>query len=284
MMLAQALVLGTGDADHAALATACHSGVGLCTIVGIDGSFSRRIGAQMAILPDGSTVGSMADGCLEAQLAADMAQCDRPRVIRYGRGSGRIDFRLPCGGGLDILLDPEPDRLSARRVLDRLSRRLPAELTYASGRLRLRRAYIPALRIVAMGEGPELAAFASLCAALQIELCALDKTQLALGRAPDSVRYDPFTACLLLFHDHEWELPLLRQALSQGAFYVGAQGGERARINRTLALASVGESEEDIARIASPVGTVANCKTPQSLALSALAEIVGKYERLRDRA
>lgn len=43
-----------GD-DHAALAAARETGVGLCTIVRIDGSFSRRLGAQLAVLPDGRT-------------------------------------------------------------------------------------------------------------------------------------------------------------------------------------------------------------------------------------
>ncbi len=283
-MLADAPVVEASDEDHAALAASCQPGVGLCTIVGIDGSFSRRLGAQMAVMPNGATVGSMADTCLEAQLAADMADSDAPRVIRYGSGSDTIDFRLPCGGGLDILLDPEPDRASAKQTLDRLRRRLPAEQAYTADGFDLKRAYLPALHIVVMGEGPELTELAKLCAALEIDACVLDKADLALGREADAVRYDPFTACLLLFHDHEWELPLLRQALSQDAFYVGAQGGERARINRSLALSAEGESEEKIARIVSPVGAVTQCKTPRSLALSALAEIVGKYERLRDLA
>ena len=283
-MLASPTLARTQDDDHAALAASCAPGVGLCTIVGIDGSFSRRLGAQLAVMPDGSTVGSMADTCLETQLAADMAESHRPRVLRYGRGSDKIDFRLPCGGGLDILLEPEPDREEARLTLQRLDQRRAADQVYSAGDLRFRRTYLPSLRITVLGEGPELEAFATLCAALNIEASVLDKSRLALGREPDGVNYDPFTACLLLFHDHEWELPLLRQALTQGAFYVGAQGGERARIDRALALTAHGVREEEIARIVSPVGVIAQCKTPQSLALSALAEIVGKYERLRDRA
>ena len=40
--------------DHAALRAAAAGGAGLCTVVGIDGSFSRRLGAQLAVHPDGS--------------------------------------------------------------------------------------------------------------------------------------------------------------------------------------------------------------------------------------
>tara|TARA_B100000678_G_scaffold290951_1_gene305539 strand:+ start:994 stop:1845 length:852 start_codon:yes stop_codon:yes gene_type:complete len=270
--------------DHAALAAACDEGVGLCTIVGIEGSFSRRLGAQLAILPDGSTIGSLADGCLEAQLAADIRRIERPEIIRYGRGSGTIDFRLPCGGGLDILLDPEPKRAACRRATDRLAERQPAQLVLPGVSPLARRSYIPALAIAAFGEGPELEAFAALASAMGIAVRCEDKGGLALGQRATNCRFDRWTAALLLFHDHEWELALLEQALESDAFYIGAQGGENARIARALALAGRGVAEESIARVRSPVGLIASCKTPETLALSALAEIVAQYERLLDSA
>ena len=58
--------------DRAALRAARQDGVGLCTIVGIEGSFSRRLGAQLAVHPDGAITGSLADGCLEQQLASEI--------------------------------------------------------------------------------------------------------------------------------------------------------------------------------------------------------------------
>ena len=272
------------DEDHLALAAACEPGVGLCTIVGIKGSFSRRLGAQLAVLPDGSTVGDLADSCLESQLAADVARCAKPRVVRYGRGSSKIDFRLPCGGGLDILLDPAPDRKACRTALEALQARRPARLTLG-GETRLEsRAYLPALKLVVLGEGPELEAVASLCSAMKVEVERFSKDDLVLGQAARKVRYDPWTACLLLFHDHEWELALLEQALASDAFYIGAQGGEKARADRTLALAARGVPEERIARLTSPIGLMPACKSPRSLALSALSQIVGRYEQMRGAA
>ena len=270
--------------DHAALAAAARAGVGLCTIVGIEGGFSRRLGAQLAVLPDGSTIGSLADGCLEAQLAADIGQLEEPRVIRYGRGSGKVDFRLPCGGGLDILLDPQPDRAACCRASDMLAERQPArlELPYISP-LSERR-YLPALTIAAFGEGPELDAFVALAATMGITVQKHDKSTLSLGQRARDLRLDRWTAALMLFHDHEWELPLIEQALESEAFYIGAQGGENARIERALSLAARGVAEEQIARIRSPIGLIPSCKTPATLALSALAEIVAQYERLLDAA
>ena len=283
-MLADTTIEEVRDEDHLALAAACEPGVGLCTIVGIEGSFSRRLGAQLAVLPDGSTVGDLADSCLESQLAADVGQCSEPRVVRYGRGSSIIDFRLPCGGGLDILLDPSPDRKACRTALEALQARRPARLALG-GETRLgRRKYLPALKLVVLGEGPELEAVASLCSAMKVEVETFSKDDLVLGRAARNVRYDPWTACLLLFHDHEWELALLEQALASDAFYIGAQGGEKARSDRTMALAARGVPEERIARLTSPIGIMPACKSPRSLALSALSEIVGRYEQMRGAA
>ena len=66
--------------DRSALRAACEAGVGLCTIVGIEGSFSRRVGAQLAVGPDGAITGSLADGCLEKQLASEIAAATEPVV------------------------------------------------------------------------------------------------------------------------------------------------------------------------------------------------------------
>lgn len=264
--------------DHSALAAACDAGVGLCTIVGIEGSFSRKRGAQLAVLPDGSTVGSLSDNCLEAQLVSDLLHSGEPRVLRYGRGSSKVDFRLPCGGGLDIHLDPHPDKAVLRRIVARLRKRQPSSLSIEFGGGEFVRHYKPNLRLMALGEGPELAAISNLAREMRIDCLIQDRSRLSLGRSSPEVNYDPWTACLLLFHDHEWELPLIEQALATDAFYIGAQGGERARTDRLLALTSLGISEEDISRITSPVGVIPSCKTPGTLALSAIAEIVQRYD------
>ena len=124
-------------------------------------------------------------------------------------------------------------------------------------------------------------AFESLGEAAGVSMESHSVTTMSLGSPPAIGSLDAWTAVLLLFHDHEWEQAILADVVKSRAFYIGAQGGENARIKRVMALASMGVSETDIARIHSPVGLIPGCKSPSTLALSAFAEIVGLYERLR---
>ncbi|GMN13716.1 XdhC family protein [Altererythrobacter sp. MTPC7] len=271
------------DSDHAALAAACEEGVALCTVAGIDGSFSRRAGAQLAVYPDGRTAGSLADRCLDRQLAADILELREPVLRRYGRGSDFIDFRLPCGGGLDIVLDPSPDRGACRRSMRDLEERRSATLPLPQVSPLSERRYLPGLAIRAFGEGAELEMLARLSDAMSIGIETFTPDDLMLGRASGLPPADPWTAAVFLFHDHEWELALIEEALEGSAFYIGAQGGENARIGRTVDLLARGVDEGSIARLRSPVGLIPSCKTPEALALSVLSEIVGEYEGLKDR-
>jgi xanthine dehydrogenase accessory factor len=71
------------------------------------------IGAYMAIFENGHKVGTLSSGCIESDLvmqSKSVLQSGSPLQIRYGRGSPFLDLHLPCGGGLEILLVPRPDR------------------------------------------------------------------------------------------------------------------------------------------------------------------------------
>lgn len=269
--------------DHAALLAACEPDVGLCTITRIEGSFSRRLGAQLAVHPDGMVTGSLADGCLENELAARISASPEPREMRFGAGSPMIDFRLPCGSGLDIVMDPSPDRAACRAAVEALAQRQATSLAMPGASSLALRDYIPALRLLVFGEGPEVDALRSLAqaAGIAVETHTTGGSDgLALGRAPADIAVDRWTAIVLLYHDHEWEHAILKWALATPAYFIGAQGGRAAREERTWRLAGDNIGADAIARIASPVGVVAHSREPVALALSILASVVGEYEAI----
>ncbi|QQN73322.1 XdhC family protein [Croceicoccus sp. YJ47] len=271
--------------DTAALRAAATGGA-LCTIVAIDGSFSRRLGAQLCVRPDGSVVGSMADGCLEAALIDAAARGGPARILHFGGAGDAMDLRLPCGSRIAICVDPAPDRAMLSRAVARLDERRAARIALPCGAGD--RDYIPELRIVAVGTGPELSAFERQAATFGAAMVALRPhgevgSGLSLGQAPQ-VPLDPWTAVVVLFHDHEWERAILPWALRGSAFYIGAQGGRAAREERALFLETCGLEPGAMDRMHGPVGLIAQARDPAVLALSVLAEIVAEYERIEKRA
>jgi len=296
------------DDDHAALAAVASHGGALCTVVGIDGSWSRRLGAQLAVLPDdaldgtpngapnGAMIGSLADGCLERALAEEARQGGPARLLRYGAGSPFLDIRLPCGSGVDVVIDPTPDPAAIAQAAQALARRTPAQLPIGA----FTRHYLPRLRLLIMGSGPETTALARLARAQGIETLLATplgedrRGENSENRAPGPIPLslaqppalptgwspDAWTAIAILFHDHEWERSLIPWALSTPAFYVGAQGGAKARHNRLTHLASLGLPPATTARLRSPIGLIPAARTPSVLALSVLADVVGAYEAL----
>ena len=273
--------------DHDALRHAAANEGALCTIVGIDGSFSRRCGAQLSVGRDGSLAGDMADNCLNEELASQSQaalETGETTLLRYGAGSPFIDFRLPCGAGLDILIDPAPDRDQLANCVAQLDARRAASLDLPIGDrpgLIARRSYIPSPRFVILGSGSECPALQRLAAAQGIESDWREAGQdLSLNQVPEGLTVDPWSAVLLLFHDHEWEHTLLEWALQTPAFYIGAQGGAPARESRMERLRGGGHDESLLARIHSPVGLIPHARDPGVLALSVMAEVIGAYETL----
>lgn len=266
--------------DLAALRLLARRDGALCTLTGIEGSFSRAIGGHLAIAWDGEMAGSLADGCLEAELAlqARALRGTGPQVLRYGRGSPVIDFRLPCGSGLDVLIDPAPDRAAIRRVLSRLTERLPADLPLPTPTLP-RRLCLPPLRLDIFGNGPEMEAMARLASAAGIERRQTPQSRLQLGKRPALSPPDAWTAVVLLFHDHDWEMPVLDWALESPAFYIGAIGGARIRQRRTERLA-LRYPEAQLSRLRGPVGLIPSARDPSTLAMSILAEIMRDFAAL----
>jgi xanthine/CO dehydrogenase XdhC/CoxF family maturation factor len=84
----------------------------LATVVATAGSTYRKPGARMLILDDGSYLGLLSGGCLEADLkihAQEVLTSGTPRAIEYDmRGPDDILFGIGagCEGAMRILLEP----------------------------------------------------------------------------------------------------------------------------------------------------------------------------------
>jgi xanthine dehydrogenase accessory factor len=85
---------------------------------------------------------------------------------------------------------------------------------------------------------------------------------------------DARTVICVLTHDPKFDVPLLEAALKTDAAYIGAMGSRRTHDDRLARLREEGVAEEDLARIASPIGLDIGARTPEETAVSIAAEIV----------
>jgi len=95
----------------------------LATIVSQSGSTPRTAGTRMLILPDGSIVGTIGGGIVEARVmeaAADVRQSGKPRQISFdlNRTGQQDDLDAICGGRLTVILEviqSTPENISLYR-------------------------------------------------------------------------------------------------------------------------------------------------------------------------
>ncbi|MEO0654378.1 MAG: XdhC family protein [Pseudomonadota bacterium] len=288
---------------------AAPAGAVLAVIAGVEGPSYRPVGAMMAVFSESERAGTLSSGCIESDIALHAmaaAESGAPRLLRYGRGSPFVDIQLPCGGGLDILLLPNPDRALLTKVAQNRRDRAPCSLaietdtgamtleaTGTTGRdgTRLTVRFDPEIRFLIFGKGPEASTFAALVqsAGYPNLLLSPDHETLDNGAAsgcetrhiaqqafPSDLGVDDRTAVVLFFHDHDWEPPILAGALDTPAFYIGAQGSQRARDARILMLEAMGVSEDARARLHGPVGLIPSARDAGTLAVSVLAEVLAK--------
>lgn len=87
-------------------------------------------------------------------------------------------------------------------------------------------------------------------------------------------RVDARTVVCVLTHDPKFDVPALKVALGANLAYVGAMGSRRTHADRLERLRAEGVGEEQIAKLASPIGLDLGARTPEETAVSIAAEII----------
>ncbi len=279
----------------------------LALIAEIVGTSYRDLGTMMAFGPQGQRTGSLSSGCIEddiAEHAAEVFKTGAVKSLRYGQGSPFFDLTLPCGGGLSILLIPNPDRDTLQAVLARGDARHEAALriglkdgsftllpegSHNADADSLVVVLQPELRFWVYGHGIEAISFALMAQAagyhvslfgqegLHSDLTRLDLRNMII--VPSFRSYlcptpDRRTAIALFFHDHENEARLLAQFLPSDAFFIGAQGSLKARQRLLADLATLGVTPQHLANLSPSFGLIGSCRDPRTLAVSVLAHVL----------
>lgn len=284
----------------------------LGTITRTWGSAPRPPGSVVAIRDDGLVTGSVSGGCIEDDLIDKAREgvlaVGLPQVVRYGIDADAAHrFGLPCGGLIELVLEPVLPRTHIGQLLERLSNgeRVRRVLTIASGEVLLEPAgetdelqltdttltthHGPRWRLVLIGAGQMTQYLAQMACALDYEVIVCDpRDEYASGfqiegaslsrQMPDDLltelRIDGHTAIIALTHDPKLDDLALMEALRSPAFYVGAIGSRANQAKRKERLIEhFGMTEAEFERLHGPVGLKNGARTPPEIAIGILAEL-----------
>lgn len=291
-------------------------GVVLVTAMRVRGSSTRQPGTQMAVAEDGQCLGSFSGGCIEPAIVGEALSVMRagcPREVTFGSGSPYIDIRLPCGGSLDLHFFPLEDGDLALAVLASLERRRPSAIRLSRNTTsancltadcgngvivtedEITVGHTPPMRLVILGTGESVEKLAKVASAIGIVVAVGTPQESLLERLAGFVKeaallktvsgvlpfeIDMWTAAVTLFHDHDWEPPVIKQILDSTAYFVGAMGSKQTHAARLIRLRESSVSREQASRVISPIGLLPSMRDPETLAVSILAQVVSEYNRL----
>jgi xanthine dehydrogenase accessory factor len=285
----------------------------LVTVVRTWGSSPRPVGSVMALREDGAVVGSVSGGCIEDDLLhrhvhAGALPAGLPRLLTYGVSADEAHrFGLPCGGTLELLLEPDPEPallralvsvLDAGRLMRRGVRLRDGQVTQTETATPTAQAtaeevvntFGPAYRLLLIGAGAlaECLATMALFSGFTVTVCdprqeyaghwGVAGARLVRGMPDDAVlafRADARSAVVALTHDPKLDDLALLEALQSPAFYVGAIGSRRNDAARRARLAEhFGLDAAALQRLRGPVGLYIGSRTPPEIAVSIMAELL----------
>ena len=284
----------------------------LGTVVRTWGSSPRPPGSLMIIRDDGQVAGSLSGGCIEDDLIERIKRGEvaprLPQSTTYGASAEEAQrFGLPCGGSVQIVLEPLSAQSLLRELLSAIEqhRVVRRRLEMATGLVALapsqegdkvsfdgktlETVHGPRLRLVIVGGGQLSRYLATMAVMLDYRVTVCDPRVeyhegwaalegVTLSRAmPDdlviAMNLDAHSALVAVTHDPKLDDLALMEALKTPAFYVGALGSRRNNDARRQRLSQFDVSDAELQMLRGPVGLNLGAKTPPEIAMSIVAEM-----------
>ncbi len=241
------------DAQEKGLAAA------LATVIGVIGSVPRHVGSKMLVWPDGTIVGTVGGGAMEARVVQDAqaAMVDgQPRTVSYTLNDLRDGDPGVCGGTVNVFVEP----LQTKPTLVVIGCGHVGKALAALGKWSGYRVFVSDDRAEYCNEQhiPGMDGYL---------VCAP-------GALPDQLSIDQRTYIAAVTRGLPIDVELLPALLKTSAPYLGLIGSRRRWALTVKALKEQGFTEQQLSRFHAPIGLELQAETPQEIAVSIMAEII----------
>ncbi len=232
----------------------------LATIVQVNGSIPSFESAKMLVREDGTIVGTVGGGCVEADVwaaAREVIETEKPKHLTFTLGhDASYDTGLICGGQLNVFVEP----------------------------------VIPSPRAFIFGGGHVSKSLSKVAQLAGFETVIVDDRDAFANRErfpeADEIHAGDYeevfpkltihstSYIVIVTRGHRDDMRVLRWAVGTEAKYICMIGSKRKTISIVHTLEQEGFKREQFERIFAPMGLEIGAITPEEIAVSVVAEMI----------
>jgi len=232
----------------------------LVTIVSATGSTPREEGAKMLVKSDGSILGTIGGGSLEAQVIEEAVKVigqGKPKRLRASLTAKEVEEEgMLCGGDLEVFIEP---------ILTP-----PTLYIFGGGHISLPLAKTGKLigfKIVVIDDRAE---FANPDRFPEADMTLAED----FAKSFSKLKIDKSSYIVIVTRNHRYDDIVLEWAVGTKAKYIGMIGSKAKNKAIFSHLMAKGIPKELLDRVHAPIGLEIHAQTPEEIAISILAEIV----------
>jgi xanthine dehydrogenase accessory factor len=232
----------------------------LATIVQVRGSIPSFESAKLLVREDGSMLGTIGGGCVEAEVwnaAREVMETEKPKHMSFNLGQdAAYDNGLICGGQLDVFVEP----------------------------------VLPAPQAVIFGAGHISKSLCKVASLAGFSTTIVDNRDSFANRErfpeADAIFAEEYedvfpkldiyesTYIIIVTRGHRDDMRVLRWAATTPASYIAMIGSKRKVLSVVKELEKDGLAREQLDRIFAPMGLDIGAISPEEIAISVAAEMI----------
>jgi xanthine dehydrogenase accessory factor len=232
----------------------------VATIVQVNGSIPSFESAKILVREDGSFMGTVGGGCVEAEVwnaAREVIETEKPRHLSFSLGQdAAYDEGLICGGQLNIFVEP---------VIPQ-----PRAFIFGGGHVSKSISKVATLAGFSTSIIDNREAFANQERFPEAEATYAEEYEDVFPKLPvNSSSY-----IIIVTRGHLDDMRVLRWAVNTPAKYIAMIGSKRKTISVVHELEKEGIPREAFEKVFAPMGLEIGAEMPEEIAISVVAEMI----------
>jgi xanthine dehydrogenase accessory factor len=232
----------------------------VATIVQVNGSIPSYESAKMLVREDGSMMGTVGGGCVEAEVwtaAREVIDTEKPKHLNFSLSQdAAYDEGLICGGQLNIFVEP---------VIPQ-----PTALIFGGGHVSKGISRVATLAGFRTSIIDNREAFANKERFPEADETYAEEYEDVFPKLP----VNSSTYLIIVTRGHRDDMRVLRWAVMTPAKYIAMIGSKRKTISVVKELEKDGIPRDAFDKVFAPMGLEIGAETPEEIAISVVAEMI----------